>query len=36
MKASKIIKRLQHRIDLFGDWEVVFRADKDECIDYGY
>ena len=32
MKASEVIERLQRRIDMFGDWEVVFR-DKDGEFD---
>ena len=34
MKASDIIKALQERIEVFGDWEVIFReTDGDDDVD---
>lgn len=25
MKASEVIEKLQERIDIYGDWEIIFR-----------
>ena len=33
MKASEIIKELQERIELYGDWNVIIRVS--ECGDDG-
>lgn len=34
MKASDIIKTFQERIEIFGDWEVIFREEGgDDDID---
>lgn len=35
MKASEVIKELQKRIELYGDWEVVIRIDDYDDIDLG-
>ena len=33
MKASEVIKELQERIEIFGDWPVIIRADMDDDDD---
>lgn len=35
MKASEVIKELQERIELYGDWEIVIRIDDYDDIDLG-
>ena len=38
MKASEIIKELQERIELYGDWNVIIRVSEcsdDDDIDVG-
>lgn len=34
MKASEVIKRLQRRVDTFGDWDCIIRiADGDDFVE---
>ena len=35
MKASEIIKELEERVKLYGDWNVVIRIDDEDDINVG-